>query len=85
MPAVQDLRRSVALVDQFERKLSEFIADSGLSAYDAIVAVGISMARVLYGLELLQGKASAVEACELLDETMVKAWIDFSGKSRVVN
>lgn len=64
-------------VIQFERQLSEFIACSDLSAHDAIVAIGISLARVLYGLELLYGKDAALDACQLLDQTMVKAWDDF--------
>lgn len=72
-------------ITAFERRLSEFIAESGLSAYDAIVAIGISMARVLYGLEALQGKRSAFEACELLDQTMVKAWRHFTEKPRHLN
>lgn len=69
----------VSHITEFENRLSAFIAESGLSAYDAIVAIGISMARVLYGLEQLQGKQSAFEACELLDRTMVKAWRHFGG------
>lgn len=59
---------------EFERRLLTLLAESGLSVYDAIVAIGISMARVLCGLEQLQGKQSAFEACELLDRAVVKAW-----------
>jgi hypothetical protein len=77
--------KNVSEIADFERRLSEFIADSGLSAYDAIVAIGISMARVLYGLEILQGKRSALEACSLLDQTMVNAWNDFTEKPRLIN
>lgn len=72
-------------VIEFESQLSEFIACSDLSAHDAIVAVGICLARVLYGLEQLYGKDSAVEACQLLDQTMVKAWDDFMEKSNTVH
>lgn len=75
----------LAQITAFERRLSELIADSGLSAHDAIVAIGISMARVLYGLEALQGKRSAFEACDLLDQTMVKAWRHFTDKPRHLN
>jgi hypothetical protein len=67
-------------ITEFERRLSAVIAESGLSAFDAIVAIGISMARVLYGLEVLQGKQSAFDACDLLDQTMVKAWRHFTAK-----
>lgn len=67
---------------ELERRLSALLAESGLSAYDAIVAIGISMARVLCGLEQLQGKQSAFEACELIDRTMVKAWGTFKKGER---
>lgn len=76
---------SFLAVSDFECHLSQFIADSGLSAYDALLAIGISLARVLYGLELLHGKEAALDACELLDETMVKAWHDFADRRPVVN
>jgi hypothetical protein len=82
---VENLEHTLSEVTDFERALSEFIADSGLSAYDAIVAIGISMARVLYGLEQLQGRQSAVDACSLLDRTMVRAWSDFTEKPDVLN
>ena len=73
------------VLSDFESRLSTLIANSGLSAQEAIVAVGISMARVLYGLEELHGKDAAVQACELLDHTMVKTWVEFSGHPRTVN
>lgn len=63
---------------EFEQKLSAFIAESGLSTYDAITAIGVSMARVFYGLEALHGRERALNACQLLDEVMVTAWDDFS-------
>jgi len=43
----------------FERRLSTFLADSGLSAFDALVAAGVSLARVIYGLERLHGADAA--------------------------
>jgi len=64
----------------FERKLSELLAGSGLSAYDALLAAGVSLARVLYGLELLHGKPAALAACALLDETMTNAWHNLASK-----
>lgn len=76
---------ALPVLTDFERRLSSLIADSGLSAHEAIVAVGISMARVLYGLEELHGKDAAVQACALLDETMVKTWVEFSAQPRILN
>lgn len=61
-------------VIEFERRLSAFLAESGLSAFDALVAVGISLARVIYGLEKLHGADAAKAACSLLDDTMLRAW-----------
>jgi len=58
----------------FERKLSELLAGSGLSAFDALVAAGVSLARVIYGLERLHGADAAKAACALLDDTMSSAW-----------
>jgi len=61
-------------VSEFECRLSTFLADSGLSAFDAIIAAGISLARVMYGLEKLHGADAAEAACVLLDDTMSSAW-----------
>ena len=61
-------------VIEFERRLSTFLADSGLSAFDAIIAAGISLARVMYGLEMMHGVDAARAACALLDDTMSSAW-----------
>ena len=61
-------------VSEFECRLSTFLADSGLSAFDALVAAGISIARVIYGLEKLHGVNAAKAACALLDDTMSSAW-----------
>jgi len=68
----------------FERKLSELLAGSELSAYDALIAAGISLARVLYGLELLHGKPAAMAACVLLDETITSAWHKLANKPEVL-
>lgn len=61
-------------VSEFECRLSTFLADSGLSAFDALVAAGISLARVIYGLERLHGADAAKAACALLDDSMSSAW-----------
>lgn len=61
-------------VIEFERRLSTFLADSRLSAFDAIIAAGISLARVIYGLEKLHGVGAAKAACALLDDTITRAW-----------
>lgn len=61
-------------VIEFELRLSTFLADSGLSAFDALVAAGISIARVIYGLEKLHGVGAAKAACALLDDTITRAW-----------
>ena len=68
----------IARINEFEGRLSRFLADSGLSSYDALIATGISLARVLYGLELLHGKKASIAACELLDETITKSWEEFA-------
>jgi len=68
----------------FELALSHFIAGSELSAYDALIAAGISLARVIYGLELLHGKPAAMAACALLDETMTSAWHKLANKPEVL-
>lgn len=75
----------LATLADVESRLSTLIAASGLSAHDAIVALGISMARVLYGLEELHGKDAALRACELLDATMANTWSEFSAKPRTLN
>jgi len=69
---------------EFERKLSEFLAGSGLSAYDALLAAGMSLARVIYGLEVMHGKPAAMAACALLDETMTEAWAKLSAKPEML-
>lgn len=61
-------------VSEFELRLSTFLADSGLSAFDTLVAAGISIARVIYGLEKLHGVNAAKAACALLDDSMSSAW-----------
>lgn len=61
-------------VFDFERRLSAFLADSGLSPFDALVAAGISIARVIYGLEKMHGVNAAKAAYSLLDDTMATAW-----------
>ena len=60
-------------VIEFERRLSTFLADSGLSASDAIIAAGISLARVMYGLEMMHGVDAARAARALLDDSMSSA------------
>lgn len=59
---------------QFEEKLSDFVANSGLSADQTLMAVGVMMARILFGVETLYDKSTALVACGLFDRTICLMW-----------
>lgn len=59
----------------FEKALSEMLAGCGLTAYGAVQAMAISLARVLYGMQQLHGEKGANEAVDLFDMVLEKALI----------
>ena len=59
----------------FEKALSEMLAGCGLTAYGAVQAMAISLARVLYGMQQLHGEKGANEAADLFDMVLEKALV----------
>ncbi len=70
---------------EYELVLSTFLSQSKLTAHDTIIALAVSIARILYGLETLYGQAAAAAGLKLLDTNISKAWELFSSPAETPN
>ncbi len=52
---------------EFELKLSTMLSQSTLSVGDTLVALGVSIGRVMYGIEKLAGAEEAANAMKFLE------------------
>ena len=60
-------------VINLERKLTDWIKDQPVSVEWSIMALGISAARLIYGVGALQGRHASHEAARLLNSSINRA------------
>ena len=61
-----------------ERQLTDWMKNQPVSVEWSIMALGISAARLIYGVGVLQGQSASRDAARLLNRSMSKAMEIFS-------
>lgn len=71
--ALENPMNDPMVIAVFEKHLSGILAGSGLSAYGAIQAMAVALARILHGLQQLIGEEGATEGAAIFDTVLEAA------------
>lgn len=66
---------------RLERRLTEWIREQPLTVEGSLMVLGITAARLIYGVTVLGGGDAGVKAARLLDSSVAQALALFRGKA----